>query len=117
MSDPVSLPTPALPISYLNNQIESAKRSINASRKDASGQQDSKLQSACQEMESVFINYLLKEMRATIDKSGFMSESQAEKIYTSMLDAEMAKEAATRGGIGLAKLLLDQLSTEAEKKR
>ena len=60
-------------------------------------------------MESLFLHYLLKEMRSTIDKSGFISGGRAEEIYTSMLDSEMAKEAARKGGIGLAELLLRQL--------
>ena len=75
-------------------------------------QDDPKLRSACQEMESLFINHLFKEMRATVDKSGFISGGQAEEIFTSMLDTELSKEASTQGGLGLADVLYNQLKTQ-----
>ena len=77
-------------------------------------QDDPKLRSACQGMESLFIDYLLKQMRTTVDKSGFISGGQAEEIFTSMLDTELAKEASTRGGIGLADVLYNQLKKFGE---
>jgi len=77
-------------------------------------QGDSKLRSACQGMESLFINYLLQQMRATVDKSGFLSGGQAEEIFTSMLDTELSKEASARGGVGLADILYNQLKSQVE---
>lgn len=73
---------------------------------------DPKLRSACQEMESLFITHLLKEMRATVDKSGFISGGRAEEIFTSMLDVELSKEASARGGVGLADILYNQLKNQ-----
>ncbi|MDX1709115.1 MAG: rod-binding protein, partial [Desulfobacterales bacterium] len=58
---------------------------------------------------SLFINHLFKEMRASIDRSGFINGGRAEEIYTSMMDAEMAAKLSWRGGIGLAEMLLHQL--------
>ena len=58
---------------------------------------------------ALFIHHLLKEMRATIHKSGFISGGRSEEIYTSMLDAETANKISARGGIGLAQMLLHQL--------
>ena len=63
--------------------------------------------------ESLFIHHLLKEMRATIDKSGFISGGRAEEIYTSMMDAETANRIANKGGMGLADMLLHQLGNHA----
>ena len=77
-------------------------------------QDDPKLRSACQGMESLFINYLLKQMRATVDKSGFLSGGQAEEIFTSMLDTELSKQASIRGGIGLADILYNQLKNQTK---
>jgi Rod binding domain-containing protein len=54
-------------------------------------------------------------MRATIPKSGFISGGNAEEIYTSMLDAEMAAKISTRGGIGLAEMLLHQLGSRSSQ--
>jgi Rod binding domain-containing protein len=52
-------------------------------------------------------------MRATIDKSGFISGGRAEEIYTSMMDAETANRIANRGSMGLADMLLHQLGNRA----
>jgi flagellar protein FlgJ len=61
-------------------------------------------------MESLFIGHMLAEMRKTVPKSGFMSGGQAEEIYTSLMDAELAKQMAGAGGFGLSTVLLEQLS-------
>ena len=93
----------------LGNRLESAKPS-------AAGQADPKLQAACQDMESLFLSYLLKEMRATVNKSGFISGGKAEEIFTSLLDVELSKKMSAVGGIGLAPILLNQLAGQSEKK-
>jgi flagellar protein FlgJ len=77
---------------------------------------DPKLQAACIEMESLFINYLFKEMRATIDKSGFISGGRAEEIFTSMLDVELSRKISGAGGIGLSAILLEQLGGKENHK-
>ncbi|MBI9085919.1 MAG: rod-binding protein [Desulfobacterales bacterium] len=69
-----------------------------------------RLASACAELESLFIKQLFEQMRATIPKSGLLGGGSTEALFTSMLDQEMAKELAARGGIGLASLLRDQLA-------
>ncbi|MGD9081524.1 MAG: rod-binding protein [Desulfobacterales bacterium] len=108
------LSTPKLPVN-LSDIAVGTKRRIqrmqNAKKSAHSGQgTDPKLRDVSRQMESLFIHHLLKEMRATIHKSGFISGGRAEEIYTSMMDAEMAVKIAERGGIGLSEMLLDQLS-------
>jgi flagellar protein FlgJ len=78
---------------------------------------DPKLVDTCRQMESLFIHHLLKEMRATIHRSGFITGGRAEEIYTSMMDAEMATQIAGRGGIGLADMLIQQLGSQALKQQ
>lgn len=68
-----------------------------------------RLREACSEFEALFINLLLKELRATVDKSGLMDGGQAEEVYTGMMDTEMARDLAAKGGIGLADILYRQL--------
>jgi flagellar protein FlgJ len=100
----------------LNQKIERAKSSIKSSKNAPVDQKDRKLKETCNELESLFINYLLKEMRQTIDKSGFISGGKAEEIYTSMLDTHLAKEFARKGGLGLSSLFMEQLEQmESEK--
>ena len=118
------LSTPKLPVNIADiaaDAKERLQRMRNAKqRTQAEKGTDAELSDACRQMESLFINHLFKEMRATIDKSGFISGGQAEEIYTSMLDAEMAVKISNRGGIGLTEMLLHQLggsSSQVEKGR
>lgn len=71
---------------------------------------DAKLKKTCQDLESVFLNIMMTNMRKTVDKSKLVDSSQEETI-TSMLDAEMTKNMAKAGGIGLADMLYRQLRT------
>jgi Rod binding domain-containing protein len=71
---------------------------------------DLPLQKACAGMESLFLSHLLQKMRATIETSDLLGGGQTEKLYTSMLDAEIARNLATAGGIGLARMLQQQLT-------
>lgn len=74
-----------------------------------------KLRKTCQDMESVFINLMFTNMRNTVQRSELLPESMGEKIMSSMLDQEMATKMSRAGGIGLAKLLYEQLSHEGKK--
>lgn len=77
--------------------------------KKITAQDTSEIEKACTDMESLFISYLLKEMRATIPKDGFVGKGKGEEIYTSMLDSQLAKELAAERGIGLSPLLQEGL--------
>ncbi|MCJ7615162.1 MAG: rod-binding protein [Desulfobacterales bacterium] len=104
---------PGIPLQSVN-KIDRVQNALESGKASSSFKSDARLKEACFELESLFINYLLKEMRATIPKSGFISGGKAEEIYTSMLDSQLAKEMASGGGIGLSSLLRDQLCTEPE---
>lgn len=80
----------------------------------SSDKKDRELKAACSGLESIFIYYLIKEMRATIPKSGFISRGKGEEIYSSMLDSHLAKELSSKGGIGLYSILLKQLENRPE---
>ena len=75
---------------------------------------ESKMNTACMEMESMFIQNMFKEMRASIPKSGLISGGKAEEMFTDMLDAEMAKSLSSSGGIGLASMMQRQLEKVQE---
>ena len=113
MPDPVSLPHIPWHTISLNNKTEKVKTSF-TQQKLTSSVSNPQLRKACSELESLFISYLLKEMRATIPKSGFISGGRAEEIYTSMLDSELAKELSLKSGIGLSAVLLHQLERKPD---
>jgi len=109
MADPLSITTLPLQSLYLNQQLIGARHPEKAADGTASVPEKDTLKATCQQMESIFLSFLLKEMRASINHSGFISGGTAEDIFTSMMDAEMTQSVAARGGIGLTELLMQQL--------
>jgi flagellar protein FlgJ len=110
MADPLSLLKLPVNVSEIVYSKERIQRAVELNKRPKGDiQNDPGLRDACLKMESLFIHHLLKEMRATIHKSGFISGGRSEEIYTSMLDAETANNISARGGIGLAQMLLHQL--------
>jgi len=72
MSDLINLPNIPVKTISLSNEIERVRHSIKSGRNASSDNKNAELKETCCELESLFINYLLKEMRQTIDKSGFI---------------------------------------------
>ena len=97
---------------YQNQRIGNSLKSISNHTTD---KDDPRLDAACAEMESLFLTHLLKEMRATVEKSGFIDGGQAEEIFTSLLDVELSKKMSAAGGIGLSAILLEQLGGQAPR--
>jgi flagellar protein FlgJ len=110
MPDLSSAPTISWQRINTDSKIESFRKALNSEKARSDVNSDQELKKACSELESLFIYYLLKEMRATVPKSGFISGGKAEDIYTSMLDSQLAKDLSSKGGIGLSSMLLNQLS-------
>jgi flagellar protein FlgJ len=67
------------------------------------------LEQATRQFESLLLNFMIREMRATVPESGIFPPSMAQDMFTSMLDEKYADTMADNGGIGLNKLMLDQL--------
>lgn len=69
------------------------------------------IREAAKAFESYFLQIMLREMRRTIpEDGGLIPKSQAERIFTEMLDEEMAKDMAQAGGIGLAQVIIEQMT-------
>ncbi len=68
------------------------------------------LKKACQQFESIFLNYMLKSMRATVPDGGLFEKGVTFDIVQSMHDVALAEEISQNGGIGLAQQLYEQLS-------
>ncbi len=99
---------------YLNQRVGHRLTSIKYQNGD---KDDPKLRAACAEMESLFISHLIKEMRSTVEKSGFIDGGQAEEIFTSLLDVEISKKISASEGIGLSAILLEQLGAKTKRKK
>jgi flagellar protein FlgJ len=74
------------------------------------------LEQASRQFESLLLNFMIREMRATVPESGLFPASMAQDMFTSMLDEQYADSMAERGGIGLHRLLVEQLTDTAHDK-
>ncbi len=115
MADKILLtPQELVPVNQIfqNQRVDHRLASIKNRTAD---KDDPQLRKACAEMESLFLSHLLTEMRATVEKSGFIDGGQAEEIFTSLLDVEISKKMSAAGGIGLSAILLEQLGSKAPR--
>lgn len=78
------------------------------------GDQD-KLKKACEDFESIFLNMMLKEMRATVQKADLTPTDSGRDVFEGMMDDELMKNASKSGGVGLSKILFKQLSAQMKE--
>ena len=81
----------------------------NLARRGKAGAEKDQLMKVSREFESLFLNLMLKEMRATVPKFDPL-HSYAEETYQEMLDQELTKSMAQQKGVGLADMMYRQLS-------
>lgn len=76
------------------------------------GKDPQKLKQACAEFESLFLNYLLKSMRASVPEGGLIDQTEESKMFKAMLDEKMADEISASGGLGLGEILYRKLKEQ-----
>ncbi|MEQ8173743.1 MAG: rod-binding protein [Syntrophomonadaceae bacterium] len=111
-------------LSSVNNNISNQASNLVLASKTSSGSKDfatqfasalksedsKKLYQACQDLESVFVNTVMKTMRQSIQKGGLLGDSFAEETFQSMLDEEYSKQVSKTRTLGIADMLYKQLS-------
>ncbi|MDO8988268.1 MAG: flagellar assembly peptidoglycan hydrolase FlgJ [Sideroxyarcus sp.] len=83
-------------------------QSLSKLRLQARQSPDQALKAVAQQFESVFLNMMLKSMRDATPQDG-MFDSEQTKMFTGMLDQQLAQNMAARG-VGLAEVMVRQLS-------
>ncbi|MCL1999865.1 MAG: rod-binding protein [Planctomycetes bacterium] len=68
-----------------------------------------KIRGVAEEFISVFMNQVMKSMRATVHENPAMHGDNGEKFFQEMLDAEQAKVLARGKGYGLTELVYQSL--------
>ncbi len=87
----------------LRPSIQSPKDSV-STENDRNG-----LKQLCQDFESIFVNSLFQEMRKMIPDEGYLGQDMGLDVFQEMMDMEVAREMSRRDGIGLGRLLYEQL--------
>jgi Rod binding domain-containing protein len=96
------------------NEIRERPGSWNSPEVQGHGRIDEKrLEKACQEFESIFIHQMMKAMRQTVPRTGFMAEGKERNIFQALFDEEISKIISKRGGLGVGKTLYRQMERKA----
>lgn len=84
-------------------------QSLDKLRLQAKQSPDQAIKGAAQQFEQVFLNMMLKSMREATPQEG-MFDSEQTKMFTGMLDQQLAQSMSSGHGIGLADVMARQLS-------
>lgn len=68
-----------------------------------------KLKQACEDFESLLTAYVFKSMRETIAQDASSDEGQTMGLYEEMMDESVAGQLSRDPGLGLARVLYEQL--------
>jgi flagellar protein FlgJ len=101
--------------SDLSNKFALDTNSLSGLKQSAKTGSPEALKQTATQFESMFINMMMKTMRDATPKDGMM-DSEETKTFTGMLDQQMSQKLAKRG-IGLADVLVRQLSTQEQGKQ
>ena len=67
------------------------------------------LKKEAQQLEAMFLNMMLNEMRKSVMKSSLVPKGPGHDMVMSLLDQEMAKVWSSQGGVGIADMIFQQL--------
>ena len=78
---------------------------------DSGEQLESKVREVAEEFVSVFMNQVMKSMRATVNETPEFHGDNGEKFFQEMLDTEQSKTLAKGSGYGLTDLIYESMMT------
>lgn len=96
------------------NGLAVDSQSLDSLRAQAKQAPDKALASAAKQFEAVFMTMLLKSMRDATPQDG-MFDTEQTKMFTSMLDQQLSQNVGGSRGIGLADMMVKQLSRHIDK--
>lgn len=79
-------------------------------RAEATTNPNAALEEVASQFEAIFLQQMLKSMRDATVKSDLFDSSQMD-TYQSMADQQMALQLAESGGIGLARMMVEQMQS------
>lgn len=103
--------TPAKQIKFF--QINGLKRFEKLDAKKGKVPEDEKLKKACRDFESIFLYYVLKTMRKSIPKGGYLEGGVGQGIFQEMMDEKLAEKISRTGRMGIWEMLYRDLRDKA----
>ncbi len=83
-------------------------QALNGLKRDAAADPQGNLKQVAQQVEGMFVQMMLKSMRAALPQDGVLSSDQT-RLYTSMYDQQIAQQMSQKG-LGLADMMVKQMS-------
>ncbi|MFM8314971.1 MAG: rod-binding protein [Deltaproteobacteria bacterium] len=74
------------------------------------------IRQVAKQFEGLFINQMVSAMRKTVVKGGLVPESNAERIYQSMIDSHYSEKMADTEQLGLSQMIYDHLLRQSGSK-
>ena len=96
----------------MTNRLQEAQTQANKTENVKDPKYLAQIKNVSREFESIFLGYMLKQMRKTVPEDTLMGNSPAKDIFLGMQDDELSKELSRAGGIGLAAMLYSQLASQ-----
>ncbi|MBP1130923.1 MULTISPECIES: flagellar assembly peptidoglycan hydrolase FlgJ [Serratia] len=82
-------------------------QTLNGLKRDAAADPQGNLKQVAQQVEGMFVQMMLKSMRAALPQDGALSSDQT-RLYTSMYDQQIAQQMSQKG-LGLADMMVKQM--------
>jgi flagellar protein FlgJ len=95
----------------ISSSLAASTQSLAQLRAQAKSSPNQALQATAKQFEAVFLNMMLKSMRDATPQDGMFDNEQT-KMFTGMLDQQLAQSMANQGGVGLADMIVKQLSRQ-----
>lgn len=86
-------------------------QSLNELKAKASEDPAANIRPVARQVEGMFVQMMLKSMRDALPKDGLFS-SEHTRLYTSMYDQQIAQQMTTGKGLGLAEMMVKQMTPE-----
>ncbi len=86
---------------------------VSATRPKLDASQRLKLQKAVREFESIFVGYMLKSMRNTVEKADNSTDSFGTDMLEGLFDVELARHISRNSNLGLAEMLYRKMTGES----
>ena len=77
------------------------------------GDTPEQLKEVCREFEAIFVEQMMRSMKAGIPEGGFINKSTATKMFEEMLDQQFAREIAASGQLALGDTIYRQMASIA----
>jgi len=94
----------------MNNTIFNDIGYLSSLRAEAASAPNKAINEVASQFEALFVQQMMKSMRDAVPKSDLMNSDHLD-TYQAMADQQMAVNLSQRGGIGIARMLVEQMLT------